>query len=82
MLYYLKAVRILPISSSKAPENSFDLLYSACSMKKIHSLEKFTQAVEAEKRKICLAKMRKEEETRGKAKRGKEKVFQHNNNKP
>lgn len=38
------------------------------------TIDKWAQIIEAEKRKICLAKMKKEEETRGKARRNKEKV--------
>jgi hypothetical protein len=65
-------LRIIPAFSET--EEGLDLLQTGNRMKEIHNLEKFTQLTEAEKRKICLAKMRKEEETRGKARRNKEKV--------
>ena len=59
----------------------FSILPATNPKKEMQKVERLAQQLESEKRRNCLARMRKEEETRGKAKSNKVSVWIKENNK-
>ncbi len=52
-------------------DRKFEILKACDPRKTLNNVERLVQRIESDKRKICLARMRKEEETRGKSRRNK-----------